>query len=78
MLFRSLYASALRRATGLPVIAVGLITSAEQAEAILRAGQADLVAMGRELLRTPHFALAAAQRLQGPARFPRQYERAYA
>lgn len=71
------HAAALRRATGLPVIAVGMITSIEQAEAILCAGQADLVAMGRELLRNPALALAAAQRLQIPQAAPRQYERAY-
>ena len=76
--FQVPYAAALRQATGLPVIAVGLITSVEQAEEILRAGQADLVAMGRELLRNPTLALAATQRLHTPLSVPRQYERAYA
>lgn len=71
------YAQLLRRTCGLPVIAVGMITSVEQAEEILRAGRADLVAMGRELLRNPCFALAAAQRLKAAFPIPRPYERAY-
>jgi NADPH2 dehydrogenase len=71
------YAETLRRACRLPVIAVGLITSAEQAEAILQANRADLVAMGRELLRNPFLPLNSARRLGVPAPVPRQYLRAF-
>ncbi|MCT9818703.1 NADH:flavin oxidoreductase/NADH oxidase [Microbacterium sp. W1N] len=53
-------AAGIRRATGLPVGAVGEITSGTQAEAILAAGDADVVLAGREWLRDPHFALRAA------------------
>jgi len=48
-------AARLRQETGLPVSAVGLITDAAQAEAILAAGEADAVALGRLLLRDPYY-----------------------
>jgi 2,4-dienoyl-CoA reductase-like NADH-dependent reductase (Old Yellow Enzyme family) len=47
-------AERIRRETGIPTMAVGLITGAAQAEAIIAEGAADLVAVGRELLRDPH------------------------
>lgn len=72
------FAAALRNACTLPVIAVGMITAAEQAEAILQSEKADLVAMGRELLRNPYLPLRSAQSHHGPVLFPRQYERAFA
>jgi len=75
--FQVPYAAALRRETNLPVIAVGLITSVEQAEEILCQGQADLIAMGRELLRNPSMALESARRMHIALTPPRQYERAY-
>jgi len=46
-----------------PVSAVGLITTPEQADAIIREGRADAVMLGRELLRDPHFPLRAAHQL---------------
>jgi 2,4-dienoyl-CoA reductase-like NADH-dependent reductase (Old Yellow Enzyme family) len=57
------YAEAIRRETGLPTMAVGVILDGPQAEAILQAGQADLIAIGREALTDPHWALHAAQAL---------------
>lgn len=75
--FQVPFAKALRAACAVPVIAVGLITSAEQAEAILQAQQADLVAMGRELLRNPYLPLTAAKTQHAPALHPHQYERAF-
>jgi len=71
------YAETLRRECRLPVIAVGEITSAEQAEAILLAQHADLVAMGRELLRNPYLPLNSARRLGVSPPSPRQYARAF-
>jgi 2,4-dienoyl-CoA reductase-like NADH-dependent reductase (Old Yellow Enzyme family) len=58
--------------------AVGLITTAEQAQDILERGQADLIVMARQFLREPYFPLAAAHCLDAPqaARWPVQYERA--
>ncbi len=43
--------------TGIMTSAVGLITEAKQAEEILQTGKADMVLLGRELLRNPYFAL---------------------
>lgn len=57
------FATAVRAASGLPVAAVGLITGAEQAEQIIATGLADVVMVGRELLRDPNFALRAAATL---------------
>ena len=48
---------------GVPVNAVGLITTAQQAEEIVSSGQADAVMLGREMMRDPHFALRAAHEL---------------
>lgn len=61
--FQVPHAEAIRAATGIPTMAVGVILDGPQAEAILRAGQADLVAIGREALNDPHWALHAAQAL---------------
>jgi 2,4-dienoyl-CoA reductase-like NADH-dependent reductase (Old Yellow Enzyme family) len=57
------YAEAIRRQTGVPTMAVGAILDGPQAEAILQQGQADLVAIAREALVDPHWALHAAQAL---------------
>ena len=57
------YAERIRRETGIPTMAVGVILDGPQAEAILKRGQADLVAIGREALFDPHWALHAAQAL---------------
>jgi len=46
-----------------PVSAVGLITTAQQAEDVVASGRADAVMMGRELMRDPHFAWRAAAEL---------------
>ena len=57
------YAEAIRAETGIPTMAVGVILDGPQAEAILQAGQADLIAIGREALTDPHWTLHAAQAL---------------
>ncbi|HWK48032.1 MAG TPA: NADH:flavin oxidoreductase/NADH oxidase [Stellaceae bacterium] len=57
------YAETIRRETGIPTMAVGVILDGPQAEAILQAEQADLIAIGREALTDPHWALHAAQAL---------------
>ncbi|MEO8128901.1 MAG: NADH:flavin oxidoreductase/NADH oxidase [Bryobacteraceae bacterium] len=57
------YADWIRRDTGIPTMAVGAIIDGPQAEAILQAGKADLIAIGREALFDPHWALHAAQAL---------------
>jgi 2,4-dienoyl-CoA reductase-like NADH-dependent reductase (Old Yellow Enzyme family) len=70
------YAEAIRAAVGIPTMAVGVILDGPQAEAILQAGQADLIAVGREMLTDPHWALHAAQALgvdPGWDRWPPSY-----
>lgn len=49
------YAKTIKEKVDIPTIAVGLITTLEQAEQILGSASADLVAMGRNLLRYPYF-----------------------
>lgn len=56
--------------------AVGLITEAQQAEAILNNGQADLVFFAREALRDPYIGLTFAHELHNQVLWPKQYERA--
>ena len=70
------FAEAVKKEAGIMTGAVGLITSAEQAEEILNSGQADVVLFARELLRDPYFALHAAQQLGVDVDWPIQYERA--
>lgn len=74
--FQTEFAARVRKEAGLPTAAVGLITSAIQAEHILRTGQADLVLVGREILRNPHWPLQAAQETGSAADWPLQYQRA--
>ena len=57
------YAEKIRREANIASMAVGLIVHCEQAEAILRKGQADLVALAREMLYNPNWAMDAAQKL---------------
>jgi 2,4-dienoyl-CoA reductase-like NADH-dependent reductase (Old Yellow Enzyme family) len=57
------FAERVRRDAGIPTQAVGLITEPEQAEEILRAGKADLVALARELLLDPNWPVKAAAAL---------------
>ena len=58
------YAAELRRETGIPTMAVGLILTSRQAERILARGQADLVLLAREALYDPHWVLHAARELE--------------
>ena len=60
---------------GLPTIAVGLITEAEQAEAIIAKGQADAVALARAILYDPRWPWRAAARLGAEVTAPKQYWR---
>jgi 2,4-dienoyl-CoA reductase-like NADH-dependent reductase (Old Yellow Enzyme family) len=70
------FAERIRAEAGVATGAVGLITEAHQAEAILRAGQADLVFLAREFLRDPYWPLHAAAELGVDVTWPVQYERA--
>jgi len=56
--------------------AVGLITAPEQADNIIRTGQADIVLVARESLRNPYWPFKAAKALKEDIEWPKQYQRA--
>jgi 2,4-dienoyl-CoA reductase-like NADH-dependent reductase (Old Yellow Enzyme family) len=68
-------AARIKQATGLPTIAVGLITEAQQAEAIVSSGQADAVALARAMLYDPRWPWHAAAALGAQVSAPPQYWR---
>ena len=68
-------AEQVRQATGLPTMAVGLITEPEQAEAIVAEGRADMVALARGMLYNPRWPWHAAAKLGAQVSAPRQYWR---
>ena len=61
-MFQAWLSEQVRNEAGIPTIAVGNITTADQVNTILAAGRADLVALARPHLTNPHFTLAAAAR----------------
>ena len=63
------------RKSGILTGAVGLITTASQAEKILQEEKADIILLGRELLRNPYFPLHAAKELGEETDWPSQYLR---
>jgi len=65
----------IRKSSGLPTVAVGLITQAQQAEEILQAGDADLVAIARAILYKPRWPWEAAAALGAQVRASEQYWR---
>jgi 2,4-dienoyl-CoA reductase-like NADH-dependent reductase (Old Yellow Enzyme family) len=70
------FAEQIKRETGISTGAVGMITSAEEAEGILQNNQADLIFLAREFLRNPYFPLNAAKALGENLSWPNQYDRA--
>ncbi len=71
------FAADIRREAGIKTMAVGQITQARQAEAIVRSGQADMVALARGMLYDPHWVWHAAEELRAQANFPPQYMRSH-
>lgn len=69
------FAEIIREKTGLPVIAGGLITTADMAEEILQNNRADMIFLGRVLLRNPYWPLNADYELDNETIWPKQYER---
>ena len=65
------------RSTGVMTAAVGLITAPAQADQIIRNQQADIVLLGREMLRNPSWALHAAHALRQAPPVPPQYLRGF-
>lgn len=69
-------AEIVRRRADVMTAAVGLITEPELADEIVASGRADVVAVGRELLRNPYWPLEAARVLRRELEWPVQYQRA--
>ena len=69
------YAQRVKAEVGLPTIAVGLITEAEQAEAIIENGEADAVSLARAMLFDPRWPWHAAAKLGARVSAPKQYWR---
>ena len=74
--YQTQFAERIRREAKIMTGAVGLIRSPEQAEHILRSGQADAVILARQMLRDPYWPLTAARALGVQAQLPVQYDRA--
>ena len=64
--FQVEYASSVRKGAEIPTMTVGAIIEPKQAEDILESEQADLVAIGRQLMAEPHWLYRAAQELDLP------------
>ena len=69
------FAAAVKRETGVPTMAVGLITEAEQAEQIVASGEADMVALARGMLYDARWPWHAAAKLGAKVKSPNQYLR---
>jgi 2,4-dienoyl-CoA reductase-like NADH-dependent reductase (Old Yellow Enzyme family) len=69
------FATRIREEAGIPTRAVGLITTTAEAEAILREGRADMVALARAILADPRWPWRAAYELGEEAYAPPQYQR---
>jgi 2,4-dienoyl-CoA reductase-like NADH-dependent reductase (Old Yellow Enzyme family) len=74
--YQAAFAERVRREAGMLTGAVGMITAAEQADQIIRSGQADVVFLARQFLREPYWPLLAARQLGQDISWPPQYERA--
>jgi 2,4-dienoyl-CoA reductase-like NADH-dependent reductase (Old Yellow Enzyme family) len=70
------FAERIRKDAEILTGALGLITTAQQAEEIVSAGRADAVILAREMLRDPYFPLRAARELEQEITWPSQYLRA--
>jgi 2,4-dienoyl-CoA reductase-like NADH-dependent reductase (Old Yellow Enzyme family) len=75
--YQTPFAERIRRETGILTGAVGMITEPHQADAIVRAGQADIILLAREFLRDPYWPQHAAKVLGVAADVPKQYGRAF-
>lgn len=71
------FAATVRRETGLPVMAVGMIFRPEHADEIVEKGDADMIALARGMLQDPHWPWRAAAALGEDVSYPPQYIRGY-
>jgi NADPH2 dehydrogenase len=70
------FAERVKRETGIPTRAVGLIVTPAQAEAVLAEDKADMIALARAMLDDPRWGWHAAQSLAADVKRPPQYARA--
>jgi 2,4-dienoyl-CoA reductase-like NADH-dependent reductase (Old Yellow Enzyme family) len=75
-MYQTPFAEAIRRDVQIATGAVGLITTAAEAEEIVASGKADVVLLARAMLRDPYWPLHAAKELGADVKWPEQYERA--
>lgn len=75
-LYQAQFAASVKKETGIMTGAVGMITTAHEAESLVSEGKADIVLLAREMLRDPYFPLHAALELGADVPWPVQYERA--
>jgi len=75
-LYQVPFSEKIKKETGILTGAVGLITTAAEAEQILKEQKADLIILARQLLREPYFPLHAAKELGVDLSWPLQYDRA--
>ncbi|MEO6837378.1 MAG: NADH:flavin oxidoreductase/NADH oxidase [Ginsengibacter sp.] len=75
-LYQVPFSEKIKKETGILTAAVGLITTADEAENILKEKKSDLIVMARQLLREPYFPLHAAKQLGFDLTWPDQYDRA--
>lgn len=73
--YQTPFAETIRREAKIPVITGGLITYPVMAEEILQNERADLVFVGRELLRNPYWSLQSAKEVRDEVEWPEAYER---
>ncbi|KLD97961.1 NADH:flavin oxidoreductase/NADH oxidase [Aliarcobacter butzleri] len=76
-LYQAYWAKKIKENVNIPVIAVGLITTAKEGEYLLENKFCDFVAYGRELLRNPNFVFNAANEFKEKEKIYSSYQRAY-
>lgn len=75
-LYQVPFSEKVKKESGILTGTVGIITTAQEAEQILKEQKADLIIMARQLLREPYFPLHAAKELRFDLTWPDQYDRA--
>lgn len=76
-LYQTAWAKKIKESVKIPVIAVGLITTAKEGENLLKNGFCDFVAYGRELLRSPNLVFYVANELKEKNKIDSSYTRAF-
>jgi len=75
--YQTPFAEAVRREGAIATMAVGQIWEPQQAEDVLQAGKADMIALGRKFMSNPHWAWTAATYFQQPLPYPPRYRVAH-